>query len=416
MEFTERYAFVDKLEKVAGRIHALFDVVDLRSLEAALLLEPAQWRDVLARLVSTPAFILDLVIESTGRDEGLALALRRMREDRWCKVRLGPSGAGTPALRYKRPADTECDEVGLIGVSGLGDGERKAGRALARAYSLDRFQEASAADLKAALCVDTGSPRLGVYHVGQGSCNALIGVGEHPALYFDFGGGCYRNTSTFPTNMRFCLMDSPLIVLSHWDFDHWVAADKFPQAQSMTWVVPKQKLGPHHYQLAERIGKQGKLLVWGDSGPAMIQTPYGVFTRASGKGRNHSGIVLRVDIKIDGEETPRSVLMPGDAAYRHIAPGQLGGLSYLVASHHGGNHRGDKPPTASVPGAVVYSFGSGNSCGHPHPRSLKRHQDAGWNSRFDTPQGHVLLGSQDPVAGVPACGGTDCDLQPKQFA
>src|SRR5580693_2107998 len=51
--------------------------------------------------------------------------------------------------------------------------------------------------------------------------------------------------STWPTAMTgFCFANSPPIVLSHWHYDHFSAANRFPIARTMSWIAPNQTLGP----------------------------------------------------------------------------------------------------------------------------------------------------------------------------
>jgi hypothetical protein len=57
-------------------------------------------------------------------------------------------------------------------------------------------------------------------------------------MYADLGGGVIGHATSFPADFkRLCLTRSPTIVLSHWDWDHWSSAGRFPAAQTMTWIV-----------------------------------------------------------------------------------------------------------------------------------------------------------------------------------
>ena len=61
-------------------------------------------------------------------------------------------------------------------------------------------------------------PRVVVFDVGQGNCNAIVGADGKVLAYYDFG---YSNDGRPPaTPTRLCFCDRPMIVLSHWDKDH----------------------------------------------------------------------------------------------------------------------------------------------------------------------------------------------------
>ena len=65
--------------------------------------------------------------------------------------------------------------------------------------------------------------------VGQGTAVGLADSNQDIHLYFDLGGGIYRNGPTRPKPLRFCWhVDAP-IVLSYWDSDHWAGEIADPQ-------------------------------------------------------------------------------------------------------------------------------------------------------------------------------------------
>src|SRR5258706_2334640 len=92
----------------------------------------------------------------------------------------------------------------------------------------------------------TGSiDHLCVYDVGQGLAQGILGVQGTPLAYADLGGGVLADAATWPRTMTgFCFGNSPPIVLSHWHYDHFSAANRFPHARAMKWIAPNQTLGP----------------------------------------------------------------------------------------------------------------------------------------------------------------------------
>ena len=105
---------------------------------------------------------------------------------------------------------------------------------------------------------------LCVYDVGQGLAQGILEVQGIPLVYADLGGGVLADTSTWPTIMTgFCFGNSPPIVLSHWHYDHFSAANRFPHARMMKWIAPNQTLGPGpQTTFASALITAGTLNVW----------------------------------------------------------------------------------------------------------------------------------------------------------
>jgi hypothetical protein len=107
--------------------------------------------------------------------------------------------------------------------------------------------------------------------VGQGAATGLADANEDIHMYFDLGGGVYRNAPTRPSPLRFCWWVDAPIVLSHWDADHWSGEASDPQALPRTWIAPRQNMTTTHILFANRIlTAGGKLYMWTASPPASI--------------------------------------------------------------------------------------------------------------------------------------------------
>ena len=415
------FAFLDERERHGQALRLSFDVID----------SPAE--TVRSKLDSTEGSSLDDLVPGTFFVELQAhypaiarLCPNRGRllaESQWFELEIdrAPSPSDCNGSEFRptgrvgasqhRGGESACHTQRPLAVRQVRRAGGSAGQMLERLVNLDSFPDASESELADALKPVGPAEHVACYRVGQGNCCAAIREG-FPVMYFDFGGGCCANESTYPAGMRFCFTQSPPIVLSHWDKDHWISGLRFDDAQKATWIVPRQKLGPSHLDFANKVRQRGKLLVWGNTAPSMLTTALGQFARGTGKGRNHSGIacLATLDLQSRGSVEMPHVLLPGDAAYRHVPGAFKQGLQYVVASHHGGNQRGDVAPVATGEGIALYSFGSGNTCGHPHPLALARHKAAGWKRR-DTTGGHVLLGGAPIVLHV-SCNGRPCDLKP----
>lgn len=273
-----------------------------------------------------------------------------------------------------------------------------------------------------------------VYDVGQGNSIGLCTMQGTVETYFDLGGGVLANAKTFPSALTsFCFTRKPPIVLSHWDFDHWSSANRDTRSLAMTWIAPRQAVGPTHLALMTSIMSAGKLLLVPRGFPAKWHGQLHL-ELCTGSGRNHSGIALTLAEKPNGGG--ELMLFPGDARYpclRSFPPKQ----SYLsvVAPHHGADMRNHTVPTcpSKPPSRLVYSFGHANTFKHPRMVTRQDHDRAGWHDpvitasathyevretahRVPGPLGHVFLGWKTRgSAPVLPCGGVQCQLQAQQL-
>ena len=270
-------------------------------------------------------------------------------------------------------------------------------------------------------------PHVVAYDVGQGSANGIHHPNGWVECYFDIGGGVCEHAHTFPTGLQFCFTRQPLIVLSHWHFDHWVsAAYHCPRALQSTWLVPEQSMGPFHFALVLAIWDAGgRVVVWPAANSGIVNAGSISIGRCTGTDRNESGLAMLI------KTAAGDVLLPGDCGYENLpdfwsgsstAPKLLG----LVAPHHGGKTSplGSKktPEPLGAWSKLAYSVGDPNSYGHVRPDVNSAHIAAGWTGgmtrKTHTPrpaQGHVWL---TPVPFIPPCLGggapTSCSLQPTQ--
>ncbi|PWB31425.1 hypothetical protein DCO48_17350 [Pseudomonas sp. SDI] len=236
------------------------------------------------------------------------------------------------------------------------------------------------------------SERVIVFDVGQGSANGLIRDGQSSSLYFDTGAGVYGNQHTRPTNIDLPADNVDVVILSHWDGDHWAGAtlEHNRELLKKIWIAPKQVVGPSHKAFADSI-KQGNLILL-EMGETVAQV-----TLASGRQlrlaqgtnrstRNDGGLVLC----IDNPQRTASMLLPGDCDYSYFKHLDVNPLKGLVVPHHGARLESQAAdiPTRHLDGATLaYSFGPSNRHGpthvrHPTAASVEQHSawnHAGWN-------------------------------------
>ena len=281
--------------------------------------------------------------------------------------------------------------------------------------SLDAVEDASDEAVSAELpgLEHTRFSAAAVYDVGQGGCNALIADQGIPRLYFDFGGGVQANGSTYAlSGQSFCFTANPPVVLSHWDWDHWSSAQRNPRAHDLTWIAPRQLVGPATTRFA---GKLKHLLLWAGH---ELKLGLVVLERCIGasSNRNESGIAMLLhDSGSDGR-----MLFPGDAGYASV-PAATGTFTSVLLPHHGGATGGGTvvDPDGSAHGRLVCSAGPCNSYGHPSPSVMRAHK--AWTQRRCTMDrrndglGHVHLYWSDATpAIVTPCGGSECQLSSHQ--
>lgn len=325
------------------------------------------------------------------------------------------------------------------------------GKALSDVFSLAQLPAISTGYL-VALISKAKADSLAAYDVGQGNASALMsGPSERiPTLYFDLGAGVYRNKHTTPEDLRFCFTNEPMIILSHWDADHWAGAyatsiyDGYP-ALRQTWVAPLQEVGPTHVAFAyDVLMNGGRFFTYNplkDTVGVSHLTPNIAVRVAVGTGadRNGSGIVLAVENQATSNGS-RSWILTGDCEYKFfmsaLAPADP---VAIVVPHHGADlHGGSKAP-APVSGdeykRLVYSFGPNNRHGksnvqHPTGEGVTAHSSwdhGAWKTKkigsmmpgadvlataehTAKPQrGGVILGwDSRPVPMPPPCHGHHC--------
>ena len=270
------------------------------------------------------------------------------------------------------------------------------GTALNDIFSLANLPEADEYNLGLVLS-KSSTEYLAVYDVGQGNANALLSCRRRPTMYFDMGAGVYRNRHTTPVGLRFCVSEDPVVILSHWDADHWAGAcatsigGHYPALQSQ-WIAPLQVVGPVHIAFAFDLATRGNLHIYSPSLGTIVTTTSVTgqltsVTTGSGSTRNSSGLVLCIE-NSTLPQGPGSWLLTGDCDYRYfMSPLNPAPSIALVVPHHGADLDSTfypGPTTKQTYRRIVYSFGKNNAHGktsvqHPTMAGVDAHDSAGWN-------------------------------------
>jgi hypothetical protein len=263
-------------------------------------------------------------------------------------------------------------------------------QALSAMFDMGAWPDGTRDDISAALdAVARHAAAVVAFDIGQGSASALLDGKQAPFIYHDLGAGITGNARTTPIPLKFCWTNRPVVVLSHWDMDHWAGALKDHDAMTRTWIVPRQVLSVGHAAFGSAIlHAGGSVLVWPNGlGSVVQQLGYRqemTVDQGTGRDRNGSGLVIRVDDENHGEL--RHWLLTGDAGYDQLPFACLGRMVAMTVPHHGAKMRVNR----AVPrgpgggyGRLLYSFGPGNRHGrtriqHPTAASVAEHQSAGW--------------------------------------
>lgn len=229
-----------------------------------------------------------------------------------------------------------------------------------------------------------------IFDVGQGDSVAIladIGGNEETVLQLDYGG---RERNPFDKNntvdSRMSIASGQLLMLTHWDEDHWCSAPKGSLAQKADWLVPRQLTSPRAARFSATLkdihcipeslvgqtlrfdSQNGDYILWEKIGPFP-----GAF--AKDEDCNKTGVALAIVRQgLNGKE---AILLPGDAPFDKVGLfpqlAQQGvALRGIVAFHHGaGTHWTQATEqllqnwSKSKRLQVIFSCSRPNSYGHP---------------------------------------------------
>lgn len=214
------------------------------------------------------------------------------------------------------------------------------------------------------------------FNVGQGNATGVFDKAFNPIIYYDLGGGAYWNKFTYPTVKTFPINGSPIIILSHWDFDHYESIKANPSHYSSCKIIaPLQKSTPCIRKFAGLISSN-LYLIDKELGNGKDFSFMKLF-KCTGKKRNDSGLGILLDLK--KKENISKILLPGDSQYFYIKV--LKKVDAICVSHHGGkiyNKKGFPVPNKKGNGYCVYSCGTNNTYSHPKHETILEHKNKGW--------------------------------------
>lgn len=408
MSNTTYYAYIDKVEPAGEEQYFEFHCLDKSLADSIIDFLPIQFQAVLS---DTRSQVITLTNSIDAIQKIFPVDDITNTESNWV-ILATDDHTGLEAFLFVENAPEET--AILISAITPFPPDSATERKLLDKVSLDDYEDAAEESIKTLLERNKSqTPEfIAIYDVGQGNSNAVCNQQCQPLLYFDLGGGCYKNKKTYPTALNFCFTHAPCIILSHWDMDHFQTAQMNSHYRSKDWIVPRQKLGPVHLKFYRSI--TGMRLIWPASLPslAFCWGEIVVCTGPAGK-KNHTGLSYAASIN-PMVNTIRDVLLPADAAYTYIPGAALRkNFDGLIATHHGAEFDTVNHPVPASKGqkANVYSFGKPNTYSHPRVPATTAHISSGWPhaERKNTWAGHIAL-ADNPGSLTLGCAAGHCDL------
>ncbi|HYC89450.1 MAG TPA: hypothetical protein VEO54_09585 [Thermoanaerobaculia bacterium] len=176
-------------------------------------------------------------------------------------------------------------------------------------------------------------PFVGVLDVGQANCNMLVDRNGHVIAFYDFGyPSDLHGGGGFPAaEPATCFCHQPLIILSHWDYDHWSLSRRRIYAYNHEWLVPQQHIGTTTIAecLARILISNGRIYLWTACSSAVAGNPvtyatfpWGWVERQTGSNpltqgrRNTTGLMAYVCVRDQkgGDAAPVALAPYNDAA------------------------------------------------------------------------------------------------------
>lgn len=228
-----------------------------------------------------------------------------------------------------------------------------------------------------------------VYDVGQGDAIAVLDQRRRPFLLIDYGGREGRPFSRrSEVDEHLPVPEDGLLMLTHWDEDHWCSADIGSDVRRLQWLVPRQITSPRAVRFSAQLdrihcipakveqipqcfrARNGDEIWWEKIGP---MAPAG----ARDEDCNRSGVAFA----IVSRNRRQAILLPGDAPFDRIRhywelrarPLALRGV---VAFHHGAGTHWREATRELLFGwprrgrlDLIYSCAKPNTYEHPDPRN-----------------------------------------------
>lgn len=241
-----------------------------------------------------------------------------------------------------------------------------------------------------------------VHNVGQGLATSLGEKNQKPFFYFDYGIGCGRNRKTGPWGIRLPIQEDATILLSHVDEDHWCGFRKNADALKCRWIIPQKPTKILLKLISTVLINGGEVKMYPANGLQVYNMPNvshkiiagnagsTVKPMRSANTVHQNGNALYIFAERENE--PYKILVSGDQDYDYQFDPYLQDVNLLVACHHGGEYSWSKKATLPSPAKdnnkIVYSYGKGNTYGHPS--KVSEYSAAQWRDEHHTARDYAF--------------------------
>lgn len=123
-----------------------------------------------------------------------------------------------------------------------------------------RIGGADVAHIKAPMAVARARAISGarIYDVGQGDAIAILNEAGGTILQLDYGGrqdNPFEGKSRVEVDRMLPVSTDALVMVTHWDEDHWSTGPKGEAAKAVDWLVPRQVTSPRAVRFAADLAK-----------------------------------------------------------------------------------------------------------------------------------------------------------------
>ena len=387
------YGFVDGIEEMGGgRIAVQFDAVDAEAFEkhsdatypdeALGYIRIVSTRGNLRRLMASREDIvagdwveLELSLPQTGGTRAWMLRLEgdryRGRDDRrperrtLISLRMISRGTDGPSPRplssgVPTPPDQALRLRRTHSLAPLAADESSSAARILLANRLHRVR----------------IKNLAALDVGQASFNAMfLNENTDSFVFFDVGKPLWFNIHSFPKRFHINASNNSIVILSHWDTDHYLYGRENANFHKAIWIAPAQSsVGPNAYKFAVKLVNDHQLHLISRGFSCRLEGGSSLnIIRCNGNNINNSGLALR--LQLPGND----VLLTGDCDYSHIPGINRMRLTALQVPHHGGRQPAGSQPFSHPPSKAVASVGIPNRYNHPNQVELAALAANGWN-------------------------------------
>jgi hypothetical protein len=265
---------------------------------------------------------------------------------------------------------------------------------------------------------------VGVMDVGQGSCILAYRPNGDPFFYYDIGYPLWFYTRSAPAGLNPnvgpylgpCLFNDPMIILSHWDWDHWrlarIAHDRAVQhgvdVVDLRWCFPVQPIGPAATNFRNALTQA---FPWPPALPNLNFAGIGMILRCTGDDINNSGLAVAIQTLLpSADPVNHFMIFTGDASFGNVPlPAPVLASTGIAAVHHGSDSHGaaENLPHPPVPynltGRIAFSYGIyqradgtiGRPYGHPRIAATAAQSAAGWRNIASTAES--AFNADDPA-------------------